>query len=184
MIFWISYSCFWLNTRHVELGIVFDSADGQPRQTKEPATVLTITVSSNASSSRTTTVNTPNLRMDNPVAEGGITPPIVQSDAEPAQIATATAAISHLSRTDDTLIESGTSVLVGAVAANQTGMSHPPDSAEEAMDTMKAWRSAVHVMKQVMDTVSPTVKGVCPIPFFSTIHRANCCPSACQLGMD
>jgi hypothetical protein len=44
MIFWNSYSYFWLITRHVELVIVFDSADGHPKQTKEPATVLTISV--------------------------------------------------------------------------------------------------------------------------------------------
>jgi hypothetical protein len=184
--FWNSYSCFWLSTRYVEHDIVFDSADGHPRQTKEPATVLTITVSSNASSSRTATDNTPNLRMDNPVAEGGGTRSIVQSDTEAAGIAAGTAPTSHLSRTaDDTLIERGTSVSGGTVAASQTGMSRPPDLAEEAIDTMKTWRSVVNVMKQVMDTVSPVVvKEVCPIPSFSTIHRANCCPSACQLSME
>jgi hypothetical protein len=86
--------------------------------------------------------------------------------------------------TDDTLIESGASVSVGAVAASQTGISRPLDLAEEAVDTVTIWRSAVNVIKQVRDTVSPVVKEVCPIPFFSTIYGTNCCPSACQLGMD
>jgi hypothetical protein len=134
-----SYSPFWLNTRHVELGIVFDRADEQPRQIKEPATVLTITVSSG--SSQTATVNTPNLRVDKPVTEEGGTLSIVQSDTEAAQIAAVTAPISHLSRMDDTFIESGTSVSVGIAAACQTVMSPPPNLAEEAMDTMKTWSS-------------------------------------------
>jgi hypothetical protein len=184
--FWNSCSCFWLNTRHVELGIIFDSADGHPKQAKEPAPVLTITVSSNTNSSRTATVDTSNLRMDDRVAEGGATSSIVQSDTEAAQITAVPAPISHLSKTDDTLIESGTSVSAGTVAACQpeTGISRPPDLAEEAIDTIKTWRSVVNIMKQVMDTVSPCVKEVCLIPFFSTIHRANCCPSACQLSME
>jgi hypothetical protein len=124
--------------------------------------------------------------MDNPVTEGGVTPSIiVQSDTEAAQITAVAAPISHLSGTDDALKESGTSVSVGTVATSHTGMSEsrPPDHAEETMDTMEKWRTAINVMKQVVDTVSPIVK-VCPTPFFSTIHRANCCPSACQLGMD
>ena len=104
--------------------------------------------------------------MDKPVTEEGGTPSIVQSDTEAAQIAAVTAPISHLSRMDDTFIESGTSVSVGIAAASQTVMSRPPNLAEEAMDTMKTWRSAVNVMKQVMDTVSPIAKEVCPIPFF------------------
>jgi hypothetical protein len=43
MIFWNSYSYFWLITRH-RTRHFFDSAEGHPKQTKEPATVLTISV--------------------------------------------------------------------------------------------------------------------------------------------
>ena len=103
--------------------------------------------------------------MDSPVTEGGDTPSIVQSDTEAAQITPVTPSIFHLSMTDDTLIESGASVSVGTVAASLTGMSPPPDLAEEAMDAVTTWKVAVNVMKQVMDTVSPVVKEVCPIPF-------------------
>jgi hypothetical protein len=70
------------------------------------------------------------------------------------------------------------------VLGSQTGMSRHPDRAEEAMDAVTTWKRAVNVMKRVMDTVNPIVKEVCPIPCFSNIHRANCCASACQLGMD
>jgi hypothetical protein len=171
------YSRFWLSTLHVELDIVFGNADGH-WHSKQPATVLTITVSSNASSSRTATVNTPNLTPGNTVPEGGATRHIVKSDTETAQSTTVAAPRSDFSGTADLR---GTPV--GTVPDSQPGMSSHPDRAEEAMDAVTIWKNAVDVMKQVVDTVSPTVKPVCPIPFFSTIHRANC-PSACQLGMD
>jgi hypothetical protein len=161
------YSCFWLSTLHVELDIVFGDDDGHSRRAKELATVLTITVSSNASSSRTATVNIPNLTLDNPVTEG-VTRPIVQSDTDGAQPTAVSAPISDFSRTGDLLVDSGTSV--GTVPDSQTGMSRHPDRAEEAMDAVTTWKSAVNVMKQVMDTVSPIVKEVCPKPFLSAIH--------------
>jgi hypothetical protein len=183
MIVWNFYSCFWLSSLHIELDIDFENVDGHSKQTKEPATVLTIAVSSNASSSRTATVNTPNLIPGNPVTEGGVTRHIVQSDAETAQ-PTTIAARSDFSKTGDLLVDSGSGTPVGTVPDSQPGMSRHPDRAEEATDAVTIWKSAVDVMKQVVDTVSPIVKDVCPIPFFSTIHRANCCPSACQIGMD
>jgi hypothetical protein len=164
MVFGNFHSCVWLSTLHVELDIDFGNADGHSRQTKELATVLTITVSSNASSSQTAAVNTPNL------TEGGVTRPIVPSDTQTAQPTGTgvTAPISDFSRTGDLLVDSGTPV--GVVPDTQTGMSRHPDRAEEAVDVMTLWKSAVNVMKQVMDTVSPVVKEVCHIPFFSTIH--------------
>jgi hypothetical protein len=162
MIFWNIYSCFSLSTLHVELGIVVGDEDGHSRQTKKPATVLTISLSPNASSSRAATVNTPNFTLDNPVPEGGVTRPIVQADAEAAQSATVTAPISDSSRMGDLLIESG--IPVGTVPDSQTGMSRHPDRAEEAMDAVTTWESAVNVMKQVMDTVSPIAKEVCSMP--------------------
>jgi hypothetical protein len=181
MIVWNFYSCFWLSILHVELDIVFGNADGHSKQTKKPATVLTITVSPNASSSRT--VNTPNLIPGNPVTEGGAPRHIVQSDAETAQPTTVAAPLSDFSKTGDLLVDSGSGTPVGTVPESQPGMSRHPDRVEEAMDAVTTWKSAVDVMKQVADTVSPILKSVCPIPFFSTIGRANCCHSACQLGM-
>jgi hypothetical protein len=183
MIFWNFHSCFWLSTLHVELDIIFGNSDGHSRQTKKSATVLMVTMSSNASSSQTEIANTPNLTLDNLVTEGGVTRPIVQSGTKTAQpTCTAVAApISDFPRTGDLLFDSGTPV--GTVPDSQAGMSRHPDRAEEAMNAVTTWKSAVNVMKQVMDTVNPIVKGVCPIPFFSNIHRANCCPSACQLCM-
>jgi hypothetical protein len=180
MIVWNFYSCFWLSTLHVELDIVFENADGHSKQTKEPATVLTITVSSNASSSRTATVNTPNLIPGNPVTEGGAPRHILQFDAETAQLTTVAAPRSEMG---DLLVGSGSGTPVGTVPDSQPGMSRHPDRVEEAMDAVTIWKSAVDVMKQVVDTVSPIVKEVCPIPFFSTIHRANYCPSACQIDI-
>jgi hypothetical protein len=174
------YSCFWLITLHEELDIVFGNADGHSKQTKEPATVLTVTVSSNAS--RTATVNTPNLIPGNPVTEGGAPRHIVQFDAESAQPTTVAAPRSDFSKTGD-LVDSGSGTPVGTVPNSQPGMSRHPDRAEEAMDAVTIWESAVDVMKQVVDTVNPILKDVCPIHFFSTIHRANCCPSACQIGI-
>jgi hypothetical protein len=122
-------------------------------------------VSSNASSSRTATVNTPNLTLDNPVTEGGVTRPIVPSDTEAAQLTgtAVTAPISDISRTGDLLVDSGTPV--GAVPDSQTGMSRHPDRAEGALDAVTLWKSAVNIMKQVMDTVSPILKEVCPYLF-------------------
>jgi hypothetical protein len=122
---------------------------------------LTIALSSDASSSRTATVNTPNLTLDNPVPEG-VTRPIDQADAEAAQPTTVTAPISDSSRMGDPLVDSG--IPVGTVPDSQTGMSRHPDRAEEAMDAVTTWASAVNVMKQVMDTVSPIAKEVCSIP--------------------
>jgi hypothetical protein len=114
-------------------------------------------VSSNASPSRIATVNTPNLTLNNPDPEGGVTHPIVQSDTEAAQ-PTVAAPISDFSRTGDILVDSGN--LVATVPDSQKGMSRHPDRTEEAMDAVATWESAVNIMKQVMDTVSPTVKEV------------------------
>jgi hypothetical protein len=115
-------------------------------------------VSSNASSSRITTVNTLNLTLNNPDPEGGVTHPIVQSDTEAAQPTEVTAPISDFPRTGDLLVDSGTPV--ATAPDSQTGMSRHPDRAEEAMDAVTIWESAVNIMKQVMDNVSPIVKEV------------------------
>jgi hypothetical protein len=47
---------------------------------------------------------------------------------------------------------------VGQVAGSQAEISHTLGRAEEAMeamDTMKAWKSTIAVVKQVMDNVDP-----------------------------
>jgi hypothetical protein len=51
----------------------------------------------------------------------------------------------------------GGSTPVGPAADTRTEMSHTLDSAEGAMDAVKTWKSAVHVIKQVMDHVGPIV---------------------------
>jgi hypothetical protein len=51
------------------------------------------------------------------------------------------------------------------VAESQLQTSRNLDSAEEAMDAIKTWKSAVDVVKQVMDYVGPIVK-VCLTSFF------------------
>jgi hypothetical protein len=46
----------------------------------------------------------------------------------------------------------------GPVSDSRTEMSSTLYFAEEAVDAMKTWRSAVDVVKQVMDHVGPIVK--------------------------
>jgi hypothetical protein len=74
-----------------------------------------------------------------------------------------------LSRTGDLPIED--SIPVGLAADTRIEMSHALDSAEEAMDAVKTWNSAVHVIKQVMDQVGPIVT-VCRISYFA-YHSQN-----------
>jgi hypothetical protein len=62
----------------------------------------------------------------------------------------------------DLLVDSD--IPVGTVPVSQTGMSRHPNRAEEAMDAVTTWESAVNLMKQVMDAVSPIAKDVCSIP--------------------
>jgi hypothetical protein len=71
------------------------------------------------------------------------------------QLTTVTAPLSPSSRAD---LPGGGSTPVGPVADSHTEMSRTLDSAEEAVDAMKTWKSAVDVVKQVMDHVGPIVK--------------------------
>jgi hypothetical protein len=66
------------------------------------------------------------------------------------------------SRTGD--LEGSTSV--GPAADTRIEMSHALDSAEEAMDAVKTWKSAVRVIKQLMDHVGPIVT-VCLTSLFA-----------------
>jgi hypothetical protein len=121
-------------------------------------------VSANARSSPTAAVDTLTPRTADPAQEGAASP-ILQSNSEAIQPTEVTAPLS-LSQTSDLPIESSTPV--GPVADTRTEMSHTLDSAEEAMDAVKTWQSAVNVIKQVMDHVGPIVT-VCLISFFLSI---------------
>jgi hypothetical protein len=110
------------------------------------------------------TLNPITTKVDNPVAEGGAAPPNVQASGEPMQPTDVTG---PLSLSGDPPMESGTPV--GPVAGSRTDMSHSLDRAEEAMDTVKTWKSTVETIKLVMDIVSPIVK-VWPASLFSTLR--------------
>jgi hypothetical protein len=75
------YSSIWLTVLHVELYMVFNSADEHDGHPTRPDTLLTITISTNASSSLTAAANTSNpatTELDDPVAEGDVVRPTVQ----------------------------------------------------------------------------------------------------------
>jgi hypothetical protein len=115
-------------------------------------------------------VNTLNPRtadLDVHAAEGGAVCPIVQSNSEVMQSTQVNATLSPSSRTGDLPIGSGTPV--GPVMGGQKEMSRRLDSAEVAMDTVKTWKAAVDVIKQVMDHVGPVVK-VCVTPLLSILR--------------
>jgi hypothetical protein len=119
----------WLSVLHEELDVVLGSTGGH---VGEPAIVLTISMSANASSSLIVAVNTPNPKpAETAAAERGIT----------------------------------SGAPVEPVVDNRTKISHTLDHAEEAMDTVKTWKSTVNVIKCVMDTIGP-IADVCPILFF------------------
>jgi hypothetical protein len=95
-------------------------------------------------------VNPKTANLDAHAAEGGAER---QSNHENTQSTEVNAPLS-LSRTGDLPIERSP---VGPATDTRTEMSHTLDSAEGAMDAVKTWKSAVHVIKQVMDHVGPIV---------------------------
>jgi hypothetical protein len=126
-----------------------------------------IAVSENASSSPTGAVNAPNSTsadMYDPIADRGSGRPTVQSTSEAMQSTEASP------RAGDLPIEVGSSM--GAVAENQTEMSRTLESADEAIDTLKTWKSAIGVIKRVMDNVGPIVK-VCLTLLLSILRYTN-----------
>jgi hypothetical protein len=145
---------------HVELDVVFGSSDGHPT---EAATVLTITVSANASFTlnATRTVDTPNPSADNPVTEGGATRPIVQPNTEVTQFSAVSTSLLPLSRSDDLPTESE-----GSQTEKSRATLHRAEKAIDTIDTLKTWRRAVHVIKGVMDAVGP-IASVCLISGFA-----------------
>jgi hypothetical protein len=127
-------------------------------------------MSSDASSSpAAVAANTLNPRMadfDDRAAEGGAACPIVQSN-KIMQSTQVDAQLSPSPRTGDLSIGGGTPV--GPAMDSQKEMCCRLDSAEDAMDTVKTWKGAVDVIKQVMDHVGPVVK-VCVTPLLSILH--------------
>jgi predicted component of type VI protein secretion system len=148
-----------LSVLHVELDIVFNSADGCGRHSTMPDTLLTITVSINADSSVTTAVITSNpvtTELDDSAAEGDPVRPSIQLSHESRQPMAVAVSPSPLSQTLDLPTEGYTPVRPAVVS--QSEMSSTLGRAEEAMeamDTIKAWKRAIDVVKQVMDTVDP-----------------------------
>jgi hypothetical protein len=137
----VFYLYIWLSPVLEVLDIVFGETDGHSGNKAEPVTLsLTITVSANATPSATAAINTTPSDLDDAVDESSTTTPAIQSMA-------ANAPVSSLS-------QGGTPVK--PLADSQ--MSSSLDRAEEAMDTMKSWKTAVSVIKQVMDHVSPIVE--------------------------
>jgi hypothetical protein len=153
------YSCILLSVLHVELELIFSSADGPSRHSTKPDTLLMITISTNADSSLTTAVNTSNpvtTELDDPVTEGGAVRPTIQFIHETRQPTTVAAPQSPLSQTHGLPTEDNTPVRPGVVSeAEMSCTLGRAEEAMEAMDTMKAWKTAIDIVKQVMDTVDP-----------------------------
>jgi hypothetical protein len=156
-----------LTVLYLEVNIGFSNTVGHARYITGPTTLsLNITVSANAGSSPTTVVNIPSPRTADPddlVDQEGAAPPIVQSNSEAMQPTEVTSPLS-LSLTGGLPIEG--SIFVGPATDTRAEMSHTLDIAEEAMDAVKTWRSAVYVIKQVMDHVGPMVT-VCLTPLLA-----------------
>jgi hypothetical protein len=67
--------------------------------------------------------------------------------------------------------QSATLTLMITVSANATELHHA-EEAINAINTINTWKSAVNIIKRVMDTVSP-IAGVCSISFLLILRRAN-----------
>jgi hypothetical protein len=125
-----------------------------------PDTLLTVTVSTKASSSLTTAVNTPNpvtTELDDSVAEGGVVRPTIQFNYETRQ-PTCCRLFSPLFQAHDVPVPTEGDTPVRPVVDSQAEISRTLGRAEEAteaMSTIKTWKTAIAVVKQVMDTVDP-----------------------------
>jgi hypothetical protein len=126
----------------------------------------------------TAAINVPNPTpsdLDEAVDESSTGGPTNRLNSDTMQPMAANAPLSSLS-------QGGTPVQ--PMADGQTSITL--DRAEEAMDAMKSWKTAVSVIKQVMDHVSPIVEvRIHPFPPYFTY--ANFCPSAvppCKVSMD
>ena len=152
---------------HEELDIVFGSAGGHAGHStpESPTIVLTITVSASTSPSLAGVANTPNpttTDLASPVTEGGATRPDLQSSREVTQVTANYHPLSSPIKSDSP----------GRLAIAE--MSRDTlRRAEETVDTMKTWKTAVNVIKRVMDTVSP-IAAVCPASFLSVRPELTC----------
>jgi hypothetical protein len=161
------------------LDIVFGRTDRHSGHELEPVTLsLAITVSANASPSLTAAINMPNPAssdLHEAVDESNTASPTIQLISDVMQPVAVNAPLPSLS-------QGGTPMWPAA----DSQMSGSLDRAEEAMDMMKSWKTAVSIIKQVMDHVSPIVEvRIHPFPPYFTY--ANFCPSAvppCKVSMD
>jgi hypothetical protein len=144
-----SYLCIWLSLLHVGLDINFshdhhpsDEHSGSP---KTLATlILTITLSTNASSPLTSnTQNATSAALDN-IVETDTARPALQSNNSEMQSPIAV----PLSRTRDLPVTSGSPLPI--IAGSQTEASLALRS-----NTMKIWASAVKMVKLVAEAVGP-----------------------------
>jgi hypothetical protein len=157
---------------YIEVDIVFGSTDsgGRDMHSSEPNTfTITITVSADAGPSLTGVVNTQSpMAAHIPVAEGSSVRHTVSTNTEAMQLTSLSVPISPSSQKGDLPIESGASVL--PVADRPLSDTDTPRAtlrrAEEAINTIKTWNSAVNVVKLVMDTVGP-IAAVCPESAFN-----------------
>jgi hypothetical protein len=143
--FWNFYSCVrvWLITVHAELEIAFRSVDGHSGHPAEPVTVfltIAVTVPVNASPSLTAAVNTSSpAAIDIPVSEGSAMRPTAQTSTEKVE----SSVLVQRAGDSETVAET-----------SRTGLRR----AEEAVNIVNAvttWKSAVTVIKRVMDVVTP-----------------------------
>jgi hypothetical protein len=155
------YSCILLSVLHVELDITFSSADGDSRNSTKPDTLLTINVSTKASSALTTAVNTSNpvtTALDDSLAEGSAVRPTIKFNYDIRQPTSVAASLSPLFQAHDVPVPTEGDTHVRPAVGSQAEISRTLGRAEEAteaMGTIKAWKTAIAVIKQVMDTVDP-----------------------------
>jgi hypothetical protein len=155
------YSCILLSVLRVEHDIAFRRADGPSGISTKPDTLLTITVSTKASSSPTTAVNTSNpvtTELDDSVSEGGLVRPTIKFNYDTRQPTSVAASLSPLFQVQDVPVPSEGDTPVRPEVGSQAEISRilgRAEEATEAMGTIKAWKTAIVVIKQVMDTVDP-----------------------------
>jgi hypothetical protein len=141
---------------YIEVDIDFTSADGPDIHSTESNTFsLTITMSADTGPSLTGVVNTPSPTVAHiPVAEGSAVRLIVPVNAEAMQLTSVTTLVSPLYQKGDLPIASGSRmrpVADSPLRETNTTLRH----AEEAMNAIDTWKTAVNVMKWVMDTITP-----------------------------
>jgi hypothetical protein len=155
----------------LELEIILSHEGGHDEYTTEPVTLfLKITESSDLIPSSSNTLNPTSTNRDGTIddLERGPVYRTIQASGETTQHAISTAPLLRLSRTSDLAIESSTSVQ--QIPGSQTEVPRIAlRRAEEALNTMETWGTAVGVVKRVMDAVSP-IAAVGPISCLRVHH--------------